>query len=178
MNVFADLDDKIRSMSGKQYYTAKRYRTLYIHLNNFWGNLELGYHEVDKDFFVDFRSYLQENIASRDEIINTPSNNTIVNYLNTLKTFLLEKQREGKYISDLHFTKGIIPTKKSTPKRTLDIDEIWKLDNLLPSHPGFRGVHWNALNTFMFNFWSQVTIPTILTPIPTMLTPCLSVGLR
>jgi len=155
MNVFDDLDKKIKGMVGRQYYTSKRYRTLYLHLEKFWGNLELNYYEIDRDFFNDFKNYLQDNIVSRDGLSNKPSNNTIVNYLNTLKTFLLEKQREGVYISDLHFTRGIIPTKKPTPKRTLDIEEIWKLDNILPSHPHFRPLLWNSLNTFMFNFWSQ-----------------------
>lgn len=155
MNVFEDLDKKIKGMVGRQYYTSKRYRTLYLHLEKFWGNLELNYYEIDRDFFNDFKNYLQDNIFSRDEISNKPSNNTIVNYLNTLKTFLLEKQREGVYITDLHFTRGIIPTKKPTPKRTLDIEEIWKLDNILPSHQNFRPLLWNSLNTFMFNFWSQ-----------------------
>lgn len=155
MNLFEDLDKKVKSLNGKQYYTGKRYRTLYYHLEKFWGNLDLNYYEIDKDFFNDFKNYLQDNIISRSEISLTPSNNTIVNYLNTLKTFLLEKQREGVYVSDLNFTRGIIPTKKSTPKRTLDIDEIWKLDNILPSHTGLRPLLWNSLNSFMFNFWSQ-----------------------
>ena len=155
LNVFEDLDKRIKSMIGIQYYTSKRYRTLFLHLEGFWGKRDLNYHEIDKDFFRDFRNYLQINIVPRDDLSNTPSNNTIVNYLNTLKTFLLEKQREGIYITDLHFTKGIIPTKKPTPKRTLEIEEIWKLDNTLPSHPKFRPLLWNSLNTFMFNFWSQ-----------------------
>jgi len=155
MNLFEDLDKKINGLKGKQYYTGKRYRTLYFHLEKFWGNLDLNYYEIDKDFFTDFKNYLQENIITRNEISVSPSNNTIVNYLNTLKTFLLEKQREGVYVSDLNFTRGIIPTKKTTPKRTLDIDEIWKLDNILPSHIGMRPLLWNSLNTFMFNFWSQ-----------------------
>ena len=155
MNVFEDLDKKIKGMIGRQYYTSKRYRTLYLHLEKFWGKLDLNYYEIDREFFNDFKNYLQDNIVSRDTLSNTPSNNTIVNYLNTLKTFLLEKQREGVYISDLHFTRGIIPNKKPTPKRTLDVEEIWKLDNILPSHPKFRPLLWNSLNTFMFNFWSQ-----------------------
>ena len=32
---------------------------------------------------------------------------------------------------------------------------MWKLDNILPSHPSFRPLLWNSLNTFLFNFWSQ-----------------------
>lgn len=155
MDVFEDLDKKIKGMIGRQYYTSKRYRTLYLHLKKFCGNDELNYYEIDRDFFNRFRNYLQDNIVSRDGVSNKPSNNTIVNYLNTFKTFLLEKQTEGVFTTDLHFTKGIIPTKKPTPKRTLDIDEIWKLDNLQPSHPHFRPLLWNSLNTFMFNFWSQ-----------------------
>ena len=118
LNVFEDLDKRIKSMIGKQYYTSKRYRTLLLHLEKFRGNRDLTYHEIDKDFFRDFRDYLQVNIVPRDDLSNTPSNNTILNYLNTLKTFLLEKQRDGIYISDLHFTKGIFPSKRKTPKRT------------------------------------------------------------
>lgn len=155
MDVFEDLDKKIQGMIGRQYYTSKRYRTLYLHLKKFCGNNQLNYYEIDRDFFNKFKNYLQDNIVSRDGVSNKPSNNTIVNYLNTFKTFLLEKQTEGVFTTDLHFTRGIIPTKKPTPKRTLDIEEIWKLDNILPSHPQFRPLLWNSLNTFMFNFWSQ-----------------------
>ena len=47
MNVFEDLDKKIKGMIGRQYYTSKRYRTLYLHLEKFWGKLDLNYYEID-----------------------------------------------------------------------------------------------------------------------------------
>jgi len=154
-NIFTDLETKINSFSPNQYYTKKRYRTLFFHLEKFWGSLDLYYHELDKEFFLNFKNYLQTQITPRNKIQNIPSNNTIANYLNTLKTFLLDKQTEGIYYTDLSITKGIIPSRKPTPKRTLSEEEIWKLDNLLPNHPSFRPLLWNSLNTFMFNFWSQ-----------------------
>lgn len=155
INLFNDLNQKINAFSPKQYYTKKRYRTLYYHLNEFKGSLELYYYEIDKAFFNNFKNYLVEKINPRNKLSNSPSNNTIANYLNTLKTFLIEKQTEGAYFYDLSITKGIIPTKKTTPKKTLTEEEIWKLDNILPNHPDFRKLLWNSLNTFMFNFWSQ-----------------------
>ena len=35
INLFNDLNQKINAFSPKQYYTKKRYRTLYYHLNEF-----------------------------------------------------------------------------------------------------------------------------------------------
>jgi len=155
LNLFEVLEIKIQSLKSRKYYSHKKYRTLYYHLEKFWGNLDLFIYNIDKEFFIEFKNYLQDNIVSRNLVDNTPSDNTIVNYLDCLKTILKEKQSEGFYLPDLGFTKNIIPTKVPTPKRTLTEEEMWKLDNILPSHPSFRPLLWNSLNTFLFNFWSQ-----------------------
>lgn len=155
LNLLVDLEKRIQSFPDKQYYSKKRYKTLYYHLINFWGNLDLHYYNIDKDFFIGFKKHLSDNIVSRNTLTNTPSSNTLVNYLNTLKTFLLEQQKEGIFLKDLSFTKGIIPTKSPTPKRTLSKEEMWKLNNLLPSYPFFRPLLWDSLNTFLFSFWGN-----------------------
>jgi Phage integrase SAM-like domain/Arm DNA-binding domain len=155
LNVFEDFRKKIESFGGKQYYTKKRYNTTYLHLLGFWGNENLNYFDIDKDFFIDFREYLRTNVVSRDKLSQTPSENTIGNYLKIFKTFLIEKQGEGVFFTDLSFTRKIFPTKTPSQKKTLNEQELWKLDNILPSHPGFRPLLWNSLNTFMFCFWSQ-----------------------
>lgn len=155
MNLFVDLEKKIEDEFVNQYYSRKKHRTLYYHLRKFWGNLDLYYYDIDKEFYMDFRNYLQQNIKSRDTLSNIPSNNTIVGYLKVLTSFLNEKKQDGVFVSDLSFTKRITPKKVPTPKRTLDIDDIWVLDNLLPSHTFFRPLLWDGLNTFLFNFWSQ-----------------------
>jgi integrase len=155
MNLFVDLEKKIKDEFVNQYYSRKKHRTLYYHLKNFWGSLDLHYYDIDKEFYIDFRNYLQQNIVSRDTLTNLPSNNTIFGYLKVLTSFLKEKKDEGVFVGDLSFTKKVSPQKIPTPKRTLSIDEIWVLDNLLPSHDFFRPLLWNSLNTFLFNFWSQ-----------------------
>ena len=155
MNFFDDFRKKIESFDGKQYYTKKRYKTTFLHLEGFWGNQNLNYYDINKEFFIEFRDYLRMNVISRDKLSNIPSENTIVNYLKVLKTFLLEKQSEGIFLTDLSFTRKVFPLKTPTPKKTLNEQELWKLDNTLPSHPNFRPILWNSLNTFMFCFWSQ-----------------------
>jgi integrase len=155
MNLFVDLEKKIKDEYVNQYYSKKKHRTLYYHLKNFWGSLDLHYYEIDKEFYIDFRNYLQQNIISRDTLTNIPSNNTIVGYLKVLTSFLNEKKEEGVFVGDLSFSKKVSPQKIPTPKRTLNIDEIWVLDNLTQSHNFFRPLLWDGLNTFLFNFWSQ-----------------------
>lgn len=155
INVFDGLEKKIGQFNGSQYYSKKRYRTLFYHLESFWGNRDLNYYDIDKDFFVDFKNYLLENMVARNTLTNIPSSNSIGNYLKVLRTFLLEKQTEGIYLYNMNNFKKVIPQQTRTPKKTLSPQEIWKLDNILPNHPGFRPMLWNTLNTFMFCFWSQ-----------------------
>ena len=155
INVFDGLEKKINQFNGSQYYSKKRYRTLYYHLEKFWGNKELSYYDIDKDFFIDFKNYLLENMVARDTMTNIPSSNSIGNYLKILRTFLSEKQTEGVYLYNMSNLKKVIPQQTRTPKKTLNSQELWKLDNVLPNHPGFRSMLWNTLNSFMFCFWSQ-----------------------
>jgi integrase len=155
LNVFTDLEHKIKVELKNKYGNRKKHKTLYYHLEKFWGNQELNYFDIDKEFFLDFKNYLTENIKSRDALSNTPSENTIFGYLKVLSTFLNEQKREGKYLGDLSIIRKILPRKVPTPKRTLDLNDIWALDNTQIFNPFIRPLLFDSLNTFMFNFWSQ-----------------------
>jgi integrase len=155
LNVFDDLDIKINNDFQNQYYSKKKFRTLYYHLKKYWGNLDLHYYDIDKEFYIGFRNYLQLNIKSRDTLSNNPSNNTIVGYLKFLTTFLNEKKQEGIFVGDLDFVKKVSPKKIPTKIEPLTTDDIWVLDNLLPSHEFMRPLLFHSLNTFLFNFWSN-----------------------
>jgi integrase len=155
LNVFSDLENKINNDFQNQYYSKKKFRTLYYHLKKYWGNLDLHYYDIDKEFYIGFRNYLQLNIKSRDTISNNPSNNTIVGYLKFLTTFLNEKKQEGVYVGDLEFVKKVSPKKIPTKIQPLTTDDIWVLDNLLPSHEFMRPLLFDSINTFLFNFWSN-----------------------
>ena len=155
MNVFDDLERKINNDYQNQYYTKKKHRTLYYHLKKYWGDLDLHYYDIDKEFYIGFKNYLQLNIKPKDTLTNIPSNNTIVGYLKFLTTFLNEKKQEGVFVGDLDFVKKVAPKKIPTKIEPLSKDDIWALDNLLPSHEFLRPILFNALNTFMFNFWAN-----------------------
>ena len=158
VNVFEDLEHKINNDFQNQYYSRKKFRTLYYHLKNYWGNLDLHYYDIDKDFYIGFKNYLQLNIKSRDTLSNLPSNNTIFSYLKFLTTFLNEKKQDGIYNGSLDFVKKIVPSKIPTKIEPLSTNDIWVLDNLLPSHKFLRPLLFDSLNTFMFNFWSFLRI--------------------
>ena len=155
VNVFDDLEIKINQDFQNQYYSKKKFRTLYYHLKNYWGSLDLHYYDIDKEFYVGFRNYLQLNIKSRDTLTKIPSNNTIVGYLKFFTTFLNEKKQDGVFTGDLDFVKKVSPKKIPTKIEPLTKDDVWVLDNLLPSHDFMRPLLFDALNTFMFNFWSN-----------------------
>jgi integrase len=154
-NVFDDLEVKIENDYQNQYYSKKKNRTLYYHLKKYWGSLELHYYDIDKEFYIGFRNYLQLNIKSRDTLTKLPSNNTIGGYLKFLTSFLNEKKQEGVFVGNLEFVKKVSPQKIPTKVEPLTTDDIWVLDNLLPSHDFLRPLLFNSLNTFMFNFWSN-----------------------
>ena len=154
-NVFDDLERKIKDDFQNQYYSKKKLRTLYYHLKHFKGSLQLHYYEIDKDFYIKFRNFLQVNIKSRDRLSKIPSNNTIVGYLKILTTFLKEKKEDGVFVGDLDSVKKIFPQKIPTKVEPLNNDDISVLENLLPSHSFFRPLLFDSLNTFMFNFWSN-----------------------
>lgn len=155
LNVFDDLENKIENDYQNQYYSKKKHRTLYYHLKKYWGGLELHYYDIDKEFYIGFRNYLQLNIKSRDTLTKIPSNNTIVGYLKFLTSFLNEKKQEGVFVGDLDFVKKVSPKKIPTKVEPLTTDDISILDNLLPSHTFLRPLLFNSLNSFMFNFWSN-----------------------
>jgi integrase len=155
LNVFDDLELKIENDFQNQYYSKKKHRTLYYHLKKYWGNLDLHYYDIDKEFYIGFRNYLQNNIVSRDTLTRIPSNNTIGGYLKFLTSFLNEKKQEGVFVGDLDFVKKVSPKKIPTKIEPLTTDDIWVLDNILPSHDFLRPLLFNSLNTFLFNFWSN-----------------------
>lgn len=154
-NVFDDLELKIEKNYQNQFYTKKKHRTLYYHLKKYWGNLDLHYYDIDKEFYIGFRNYLQTNIVSRDTLTKIPSNNTIGGYLKFLTSFLNEKKQEGIFVGDLDFVKKVSPQKIPTKIEPLTTDDVFILDNLLPSNEFLRPILFNSLNTFMFNFWSN-----------------------
>lgn len=154
-SILNDLELKIENDYKNQYYTKKKYRTLYYHITKFWDKEDLRYSDINKSFFVGFRNYLQINIIPQDKLSNIPSDNTIGSYLKFFTTFLNEKKQEGVFMGDLDFVKKIIPKKIPSKVEPLSIDEIWVLDNLLPSNDFLRPLLFDSLNTFMFNFWTN-----------------------
>ena len=59
------------------------------------------------------------------------------------------------YFGDLPFGLNTIPNQTPTDKKSLKLEEMWKLDNLTPAHPEMRPLLWNSLNIFMFCFAIQ-----------------------
>lgn len=155
LNVFNDLNKKIEGYSKQYYHSKKKYKTLYYHLFNFWGNENLFYYDLNKEFYEDFKIYLTDNVKSSNILSPTPSNNTINSYLKYLKTFLLERVNDGIIIKDLDQIRKLFSKGNERKKTPLSNDEVKVLNNLLPSHPIMRELLFNSLNTFMFNFWSN-----------------------
>lgn len=56
VNVFDDLEIKINNDFQNQYYSKKKFRTLYYHLKKYWGSLDLHYYDIDKEFYWKKRS--------------------------------------------------------------------------------------------------------------------------
>jgi integrase len=155
INVFTDFEHKINFTLDDKYGNRKRHKTILIHLNNFWGNKNLNYGDIDKEFFEKFRKYLSRNIKPKNKIENIPSNNTINGYMKVLSSFLNEKKKEGKYIGDITELRSVIPKKTITSKIPLESEDIYKLENIPINYQQLRKVVFNSVNTFMFNFWSH-----------------------
>ncbi len=144
----------VRFESEQRFSTAKRYRTMMLHLMAFSKNKKLKLSDIDSQFVLNFRSYLYKNITT-SRVSGKPSVNTVVNYLKVLKALLNKAKDMGYYYGDLPFGLNTIPNQTPTDKKSLKLEEMWKLDNLTPAHPEMRPLLWNSLNIFMFCFWSQ-----------------------
>ena len=144
----------VRFESEQRFSTAKRYRTMMLHLMAFSKNKKLKLSDIDSQFVLNFRSYLYKNITT-SRVSGKPSVNTVVNYLKVLKALLNKAKDMEYYYGDLPFGLNTIPNQTPTDKKSLKLEEMWKLDNLTPAHPEMRPLLWNSLNIFMFCFWSQ-----------------------
>ena len=144
----------VRFESEQRFSTAKRYRTMMLHLMAFSKNKKLKLSDIDSQFVLNFRSYLYKNITT-SRVSGKPSVNTVVNYLKVLKALLNKAKDMEYYFGDLPFGLNTIPNQTPTDKKSLKLEEMWKLDNLTPAHPEIRPLLWNSLNIFMFCFWSQ-----------------------
>ena len=58
LNLFEVLEINIQSLKSRKYYSHKQYRTLYYHLEKFWGNLDLFIYNIDKEFFIEFKNWI------------------------------------------------------------------------------------------------------------------------
>jgi integrase len=156
LNLFNDLEKKINGYSKQYYHSKKKYRTLYYHLYKFWGNEDLFYYDLDKEFYKDFKNYLFDNVKPSSGVSKTPSNNTINSYLKYLKTFLLEVvEKDGVKVKDIDTIRKLFSSGVERKKTPLSHNEIKVLNNILPSYPFMRELLFNSLNTFMSNFWSN-----------------------
>jgi integrase len=144
----------VRFESEQRFSTAKRYRTMMLHLMAFSKNKKLKLSDIDSQFVLNFRSYLYKNITT-SRVSGKPSVNTVVNYLKVLKALLNKAKDMEYYYGDLPFGLNTIPNQTPTDKKSLKLEEMWKLDNLTPAHPEMRPLLCNSLNIFMFCFWSQ-----------------------
>ena len=156
LNLFNDLENKINGYSKQYYHSKKKYRTLYYHLYKFWGNENLFYYDLDKEFYKDFKNYLFDNVKPSSGVSKTPSNNTINSYLKYLKTFLLERvDKDDVKVKDIDSIRKLFSSGIERKKTPLSNNEIKVLNSILPSYPFMRELLFNSLNTFMFNFWSN-----------------------
>ena len=154
-NVFDFIDTIIERKGKTKFHTPKRYQTLCNHLHDFHGNRNLNFHDIDREFVLDFRVHLESNIQSRSPG-SPPSPNTINNYLKVLRTVVNEGIEQGRFFGQHPFTRGVIPQKTPTNKKSLSPTEIQKLNNLEPvDSSGFTKGMFDSLNVFMFGFWSQ-----------------------
>ena len=154
-NVFDFIESIIERKGKIKFHTPKRYQTLCNHLMGFHGGRNLNFHDIDREFVLDFRVYLESNIQSRSPG-SPPSPNTVNNYLKVLRTIVNEGIEQGRFFGQHPFTRGVIPQKTPTNKKSLSPIEIQKLNNLEPvDTEGFTKGMFDSLNVFMFGFWSQ-----------------------
>jgi len=153
------LSDYIRKQisqksKGNKFYTSKRYNTLLQHLIAYWGNDNIYFYDLNADFVLEFRYFLETNIESRG-LDGKPSMNTVNNYLKALSALINKAIDDGVFNGKTPFKKGHVPDKKRSSKITLNRDEMWFLGNLNESMEGMNKGIWDAKNLFLFSFWSQ-----------------------
>ncbi len=136
------------------HHTAKRYKTLYYHLKGFKGEENIYFQDIDKEFINEFTIYLKNNINPRITG-KKPSSNTIAHYLKVLKTTINKAIDNNDYFGVNPFKQGMIPSKTSPSKITLNKDELWLLNNIPPDFDGFTKWMWDSVNIFLFCFYSN-----------------------
>lgn len=140
---------------GNKFFSTKRYRSLYFHLEKFIGkNNEIYFDELNKEFATRFKTYLENNIVSRTGSDEVPVN-TLINYLKVFKTIINHAIKEDVYLGVNPIPSHLIPPKKKTKKVPLTVNQIWKLNNLRPNKLGMTEGMFNALSVFMFSFWAR-----------------------
>jgi len=137
-----------------RFSSSKRYNTLFYHLKDFRKNIDIKMSQVDKEFVLDFRDYLYKNVQSRTKQ-QTASQNSIRNYLKVFRTVLTKAKEDGYLYGDVPFVNRYIPEKIQSAPKYIKTEDLWKVNNLNPSHPKMRPLLFNSLNIFMFCFWSQ-----------------------
>ena len=137
-----------------RFSSSKRYNTLFYHLKDFRKNVDIKMSQVDKEFVLDFRDYLYKNVQSRTKQ-QTASQNSIRNYLKVFRTVLTKAKEDGYLYGEVPFVNRYIPEKIQSAPKYIKTDDLWKVNNLNPSHPKMRPLLFNSLNIFMFCFWSQ-----------------------
>lgn len=140
---------------GENMYSTKRYKSLKTHLGKFIGqDKKVHFKDIDKDFVIQFRLYLESNIDSRNND-NKPSVNTVVNYLKVFRTLVNHAIKDDTYKGGNPILNHLIPAKGRKKKVPLTSNQIWKLNNLKPIKPRMTEGMYHALNVFMFSFWSR-----------------------
>jgi len=137
-----------------RFSSSKRYNTLFYHLKDFRKNIDIKMSQVDKEFVLDFRDYLYKNVQSRTKQ-QTASQNSIRNYLKVFRTVLTKAKEDGYLYGEVPFVNRYIPEKIQSAPKYIKTEDLWKVNNLNPSHPKMRPLLFNSLNIFMFCFWSQ-----------------------
>jgi len=139
---------------GSKYFSTKRYRSLYFHLLKFSNSAPIYFTDIDKDFVIRFKAHLEKNIKSRNDK-NEASINTVVNYLKVFKTILNHAINDEVIKGVNPIPSYLIPSKKKVKKVPLSNGQIWFLNELRPENELMTKGMMDAINTFMFSFWSR-----------------------
>lgn len=139
---------------GNKYFSTKRYRSLYFHLLKFSNSAPIYFTDIDKEFVIRFKLYLEQNIKSRNDK-NEASVNTVVNYLKVFKTILNHAINDEIIKGVNPIPSYLIPSKKKIKKVPLSNSQLWILNELRPENVLITKGMMDAINTFMFSFWSR-----------------------
>jgi integrase len=139
---------------GSKYFSSKRYGSLFFHLLKFSNSSPIYFTDIDKEFVIRFKAYLEKNIKSRNDK-NEASINTVVNYLKVFKTILNHAINDEVIKGVNPIPSYLIPSKKKVKKVPLSNSQIWLLNELRPENELMTKGMIDAINTFMFSFWSR-----------------------